>query len=176
MILTHQAKGDNAAQFFLASPTDRDGNYRIGSYLTSPAIMDPMVECPFEIDIGSIKHRASLSFPNDKLPSFGVGRASPGISALTSPGGGRCGIRSASGVFKLKRVWTKAVSSDEFTELFAGYFTFNVLYGGMYKSSGMGTGQKHKWGFWAVRARTGDDGKEIGLHPVLPVSVRANAG
>jgi hypothetical protein len=171
MILAHQAKGDNAAQFFLASPMDA-----IASYLTSPAIIDPMVEYPFEIVIGRIKHHESLSLPSDKLPSFGPDRDSPGISASTSLGGGRCGIRSASGVFKLKRVWIKDVSPNDFTELFAGYFTFNVSYGGMYKSGGHGTGQKHKWGFWAVRARTGDDGKEVGLHPMLPVSVHTNSG
>jgi hypothetical protein len=162
MILTHQAKGDNTAQFFLASPTDRMANY-----LTSPAIMDPMAEYPFEIIISSFKHHASLSLPSDKLPG------SPGVSASTSLGG-ICGIRSSSGVFKLKRVWTKSVSPNNFTELFAGYFTFNVSYGAMYRP--YTGGQKHKWDFWAVRARTGDDGKEVGLEPMLPVSVCANVG
>ena len=162
MILTHQAKGENTAQFFLAPPTER-----IVNYLTSPAIMDPMAEYPFDIIISSFKHHASLSLPNDTLPG------SPGVSASTSLGG-MCGIRSSSGVFKFKRVWTKSVSPNDFTELFAGYFTFNVSYGAMYRP--YTGGQKHKWGFWAVRARTGDDGMEVGLQPMLPVPVRANVG
>lgn len=163
MILMHQAKGDNTAQFFLASPTDRDA-----SYLSSPAIKDPEIGDRFEIAISSFKHRASLSLPSDKLPG------SPGVSATTSLMDNRCGIRSASGVFKLKRVWTKSVSPNDFTELFAGYFTFNLSYGAMYKP--LWTRQKYKWGFWAVRARTGDDGKEVGLEPMVPVSVHANVG
>ena len=171
-ILTYQADNDNTAQFFLASPADADG----ASTLTSPAIMDPMQEVPFDISIRAIKHHMSLSLPTEPPSVALVGPTpdSPGVSASTALEEIHCGIQSASGVFKLKRVWTKATSSGNFVELFAGHFTFNVTYGAMYKKAGYGTRQKHKWGFWAVRARTGDDGKEVGPRPMLPVSLHTN--
>jgi len=161
MILTYQAKNDKTAQFSLEPPDAPSP--RLADLLNSPTIMDPMTECPFEIFIDSIKHRTSLSLPKDKLPAIGRIPDGPGISALTSLGGRCCGIRSASGVFKLKRVWAKDDATNGFAELFAGYFTFNVSYGGMYKRVCRGTGQKHKWGFWAIRAKTGDDGTEASI-------------
>ena len=174
-ILTYQAKGDKTARFFLASPTDVNDT----SIFTSRVIEDPMEDYPFDIDIRSIKHHASLSLPSDNLPSAAVAGAthdSPGISASMFLKDDHCGIQSASGAFKVKRVWTtKATSSGTFAELFAGYLSFDVSYSGMYRRKGHGTGQKHKWGFWAIRARTGDDGMEVGLRPRLPVAVRANA-
>jgi hypothetical protein len=176
-ILTYQVKDDNTAQFFLASPTDPDD----ASILKSRAIMDPMEEFPFDISINSIKHHVSLSLPGDKHPSVAPASPapdSPGISASVALEDMHCGIQSASGVFKFKRVWTKAMSHGNFVSLFAGYFSFNISYSGLYrrKGHGIGTGQNHKWAFWAIRARTGDDGKEVGLRPMLPVPVRANAG
>lgn len=174
-ILTYQVKDNNTAQFFLASPTDAHG----ASILKSPAIMDPMIESPFDISIHSIKHHLLLSLPSDKLPSVAsVSPApdSPGVSASMTLKDMHCGIQSASGVFKLKRVWTKAMSHGDFAELFAGYLSFNISYSGIFKRQNHGMGQNHKWEFWAIRARTGDDGKEVGLRPMLPVSVRANAG
>jgi hypothetical protein len=169
-ILTYQAKDDRTARFFLASPTDVNDT----SIFTSRAIEDPMEDYPFDIDIRSIKHHASLSLPSDKVA--GAAPDSPGVSASMVLKDDHCGIQSASGVFKVKRVWTtKVTSSGTFAELFAGYLTFDVSYSGMYRRKGHGTGQKHKWGFWAIRARTGDDGMEVGLRPRLPVAVRANA-
>jgi len=173
-ILTYQAKNDKTARFFLASPTDVNDT----SVFSSRVIEDPMEDFPFDISICSIKHHTSLSLPSDRLPSAalaGAGHDSPGVSASMSLTDDHCGIQSASGSFKLKRVWTKATSSGTFLELFAGYLTFDVSYSGMYRRKGHGTGQKHKWGFWAIRARTGDDGMEVGLRPRLPVTVRANA-
>lgn len=173
-ILTYQADNDNTAQFFLASPADADD----ASTLTSPVIEDPMEEAPLDISIHSIKHHVSLSLPTDP-PSIAVVSPvpnNPGVSASTSLEESHCGIQSASGVFKLKRVWTKATSGDDFVELFAGHFSLNITYGAMYRRKGHGMGQKHNWAFWAVRARTGDDGKEVGPRPILPVSLHANTG
>ena len=172
-ILTYQAKNDKTARFFLASPTDVNDT----SVFTSRVIEDPMEDFPFDISILSIKHHTSLSLPSDRLPSAasaGANPDSPGVSASMSLTDDHCGIQSASGSFKLKRIWAKATSSGTFLELFAGYLTFDVSYSGMYRRKGHGTGQKHKWGFWAIRARTGDDGMEVGLRPRLPIAVRAN--
>lgn len=173
-ILTYQADNDHTAQFFLASPDDADD----ASTLTSPAIMDPMDEAPFDLSICSIKHHVSLSLPTEP-PSIALvcpAPDSPGVSASAALEEMHCGIQSASGAFKLKRVWTKTTSSGDFVELFAGHFLFNITYASMYKRKGHGTGQKHNWAFWAVRARTGDDGKEVGPRPMLPVSLFANTG
>jgi hypothetical protein len=162
------------AQFFLPSPADADD----ASILTSPAIEDPMEEAPFDISIRSIKHHMSLSLPTDP-PSVALVSPvpdSPGVSASTALKEIHCGIQSASGVFKLKRMWTKATSGDDFVELFAGHFSFNITYAALYKRRGHGTGQKHQWAFWAVRAKTGDHGKEVGPRPMLPVSLHANTG
>jgi len=133
--------------------------------------MDPMEEAPFDISMCSIKHHALLSLPNEPPSVALVGPApdSPGVSASMALEEIHCSIQSASGVFKLKRVWTKATSSDDFVELFAGHFSFNITYSAMYKRKGHGT-------FWAVRARTGDDGKEVGPHPMLLVCFRTNTG
>lgn len=174
-ILTYQAKDDRTARFFLASPT----NVNDTSAFTSRAIEDPMEDFPFDISIHSIKHHASLPLPSDTLPSAALGSAtpdSPGVSASMSLVDDHCGIQSASGVFKVKRMWTtKVASSGDFAELFAGYLSFNVSYSGIYRRKGHGTGQNHKWGFWAIRARRGDDGMEVGLRPRLPVAVHANS-
>lgn len=50
-----------------------------------------------------------------------------------------CGIQSAFGVFKLKRVWAKDIPGTGFAELFAGYLSFNIAYSAMYKRKGHGT-------------------------------------
>ncbi|KIM41520.1 hypothetical protein M413DRAFT_150373 [Hebeloma cylindrosporum] len=174
-ILTYQAKDDKTARIFLASPTDQKS---VTSKFICSSIEDPMEDFPFDIKIHSIEHNASLSLPSDKLPSGASASAAPdksGVSASMSLEDDHCGIQSASGAFKLKRVWTKATAGGAFTELFAGYLTFNVSYSGMDKRKGHGAGQKHKWGFWAVRAKTGNDGMEVGLQPMLPVAVRASA-
>jgi hypothetical protein len=174
-ILTYQAKDHKTARFFLASPTDVNDT----SSFTSRDIEDPMEDYPFNINIHSIKHQVSLPLPSDKLPSAALAGAAPdssGVSASMSLAEDHCGIQSASGVFKVKRVWTtKVTAAGDFAELFAGYLSFDISYSGMYRRKGHGTGQKHKWGFWAIRARTGDDGMEVGLRPRLPVAVRANA-
>jgi len=71
-----------------------------------------MAEDPFDIDIRSIKHHASLS---DKVPSAalaGVAPDSRGVSASLFLKDDQCRIQSASGVFKIKRVWTTKVTSS----------------------------------------------------------------
>jgi len=160
-ILTYQAKDDNTAQFYLASPADADA----GSIFQSQTVMDPMEELPFDIAIQSVKHHPSLSLPSNKLFSAMSDSIpdGPGISALTALEDSHCGIQSAAGLFKLKRVWTKAVSGGDFVELFEGYFSFKVSHSGLYRRKGHGTGENHQWMFWAVRARKGNDGKEMGL-------------
>ncbi|KIJ63448.1 hypothetical protein HYDPIDRAFT_55027, partial [Hydnomerulius pinastri MD-312] len=75
---------------------------------------------------------------------------------------GTCGIKSARGVFKIKRVWAK-VGDGSTKELFEGFFSFSVSYDSMYKKAGHGNGAKYKFAFWGVRAMKDNTGKEIGL-------------
>ncbi|KAE9394777.1 hypothetical protein BT96DRAFT_923291 [Gymnopus androsaceus JB14] len=58
----------------------------------------------------------------------------------------------------MSRVWTKA---DK--ELFEGVVTLRVNFSSMYQRKGHGNGGLYRFAFWAVRARKGDDGNEIGL-------------
>lgn len=168
-ILKHQAKNDSTAKCYLGPSTGEDV-----SLFESGEIEDPMEEVPFEIAINSVKRQASLSFTKSELASFAAPETipgGPGISGKMGLVGGRCGIQSASGIFKMKRVWTKLNSDGEFVELFEGFVSFNVRYNSMYTTSGFENGSKVKFAFWGVRARTDSVGKEIGLCPMTPVSV-----
>jgi len=134
-----------------------------------------MEDLPFDLSIQSVKHHPALALPSKKGPSSS-GPDGPGISAMTALEESHCGVQSASGVFKLRRAWTRATSGGDFVELFEGYFTFNVSYSGLYKRAGHGSGERFEWSFWAIRARRGASGKEIGLRPISPVSVNVKAG
>jgi hypothetical protein len=168
-ILTYQAKNDQTARCYLGSPTDGDT-----SRFESHVIEDPMEDMPFDIAINSVKRQASLSFTKSELASFAAPESipnGPGISAVMALADDRCGVQSASGIFKMKRVWTKLNSDGEFVELFEGFLSFNVTHSSLYRRKGHGSGSKVKFAFWGVRARTDGAGKEIGLRPMAPVSV-----
>jgi len=133
------------------------------------------MEMPFDIIINSVQCRESLSFTKSELLFFAAPDAipeGPGISGKMELDP-RCGIKSASGVFKIKRVWTKPNPDvdGEFVELFEGFMSFKVSYGALYRRNGHGNGNNIKFAFWGVRARKDNDGKEIGLYPMIPVSV-----
>lgn len=106
-ILTYQAKDDKTARCYLASPTST--NSEDASCFSSRLMEDPMMEMPFDIFINSIQHREGLSFTKSELSFFAAPDAipkGPGVSGKMELDP-RCGIKSASGVFKIKRVWTK---------------------------------------------------------------------
>jgi hypothetical protein len=137
---------------------------------------DPMEEMPFDITIDSVRRHESLSFTRTELLSFAAPDAipeGPGISGEMELADSHCGIQSASGVFKIQRVWTKPNPDvdGELVELFEGFLSFNVSYSGLYRRKGHGNGDNKKFAFWGVRARINKDGKEIGLCPMIPVSV-----
>jgi hypothetical protein len=168
-ILTYQAKNDRTARCYLGSPAETNT-----SRFESRDMMDPMQEMPFDIAINSTKRQPSLSFTKSELTSFAAPESvpeGPGIAAVTALAESHCGIQSASGVFKMKRVWTKLNSDGEYVELFEGFVSFNVSHSGLYKRVGHGSGQKTKFAFWGVRAGKDSFGKEIGLRPMTPVHV-----
>jgi hypothetical protein len=170
-ILTYQAKNDKTARCYLTSPTSVDP-----SRFSSPLMEDPMDEMPLDITIDFIESHESLSFTTSELSSFAAPSAipeGPGISGEMQFIDSHCGIDYASGVFKIKRVWTKPNPDvdGEFVELFEGFVSFNVSYSGLYRRKGHGPGSDIEFAFWGVRARKDDNGKEIGLCPMAPVLV-----
>ena len=168
-ILTHQAKDDRTARCYLSSATDNNT-----SRFESGDILDPMEDVPFGIAIRSTKRHQALSFTKSELSSFAAPESipeGPGISAVISLADSHCGVQFASGILKMKRVWTKLNPDGEFVEIFEGFVSFNVSYSGLYKGKGHGNGEKFKSAFWAVRARRDKAGKEIGLRPMTPVSI-----
>lgn len=170
VILAKQANDDRTARCYLGPATDTDS-----SRFESCVIQHPMEEMPFDITINSIKRQQKLSFTKAELTMFAAPGSipeGPGVSAVTALAEDDCGIASASGVFKMKRVWTKLNPDGEFVELFEGFVSFNVTYSGLYSRKGHGSGQKTKFAFWAVRARV-EKGKEVGLRPMTPVNVSA---
>ena len=173
-ILTYQAKNDQTARCYLASPTSTDP--KDVSCFSSRLMEDPMEEMPFAITIDSLQPHKSLSFTKNELSSFLAPDAileGPGISGEMELANSHCGIQSASGVFKMKRMWTKPNPDvdGEFVELFEGFVSFDVSYSGLYRRKGHGNGNSIEFAFWGVRSRKDKDGKEIGLHPMIPVSV-----
>lgn len=172
-ILTYQAKNDNTARCYLVPESDKDG-----SRFESRVIQDPMEDMPFDIAFNSITRQPSMQYTKAELGSFAAPThvpQGPGITAVTALAEGHCGIQSASGVFKMKRVWTKGNLEGDFMELFEGFFSFNVSHSAMYRRKGHGGGEKVKFAFWGVRARRDNTGKEIGLCPMLPVPLAGPA-
>lgn len=128
--------------------------------------MDPMAERPFDITLDSFTHKKSLTFTPTERSSFQAPEHStpgPGLVCHTGllP---VCGIKSAKGVFKIKRVWENE-QDGSVKELFEGFFSFSVCYDSMYRKAGHGNGAKYKFAFWGVRAMKDNTGKEIGLGP-----------
>jgi hypothetical protein len=60
---------------------------------------------------------------------------------------------------------------EESVELFEGFMSFKVSYSMLYKRNRHGNSPNIKFTFWGVRAKKDNDEKEIGLCPMIPVSV-----
>ncbi|KAF8555439.1 hypothetical protein OG21DRAFT_904431 [Imleria badia] len=165
-ILTFQAKPDYSARCFLA-PHDTSSAPPHGRF-EDVTMADPFSEEPFDITLEDITYKESLTFTSTERLSFHAPEHStpgPGLvrdTRLSSESD--CGIQSAEGVFKIKRVW--ATEEDgAVKELFEGFFSFNVSYSGLYRRKGHGNGEKYEFAFWGVRAMKDSTGKEIGLGP-----------
>lgn len=163
-ILTYQAKPDYTARCFIP-----DAPYLRSGVMKSREHNDPMECMPFDIAIEDLKEV-------DKLPLTAAQKAefiSPSDDLTTGPGvmgnlvleDDHCGIQSAGGKFLMKRLWVKEGDAGSRVELFEGFMSFKVSYSGMYRRKGHGSGFDIPFAFWAVRARKGADGKEIGVGP-----------
>ncbi|PBK88045.1 hypothetical protein ARMGADRAFT_1085021 [Armillaria gallica] len=70
--------------------------------------------------------------------------------------------RCCSGKFLMHRSWTQTKRDGSIVELFEGYLDVSLSYGQM-KYDGHACSVDSVFGFWAVRARKDEDGKEIGI-------------
>ncbi|KIJ14181.1 hypothetical protein PAXINDRAFT_13091 [Paxillus involutus ATCC 200175] len=162
-ILTSQAKHDSTARCFLAPPDTSSSAPPFGRFESS-TVLNPMAERPFDITLGAFTYKKSLTFTPTERTSFQApeqSTAGPGLVGHTDLPV-TCGIKSAKGVFKIKRVWATEVHGST-KELFEGFFSFGVCYDSMYRKAGHGNGAAYKFAFWAVRAMKDNTGKEIGL-------------
>ncbi|KAJ7618030.1 hypothetical protein FB45DRAFT_1103402 [Roridomyces roridus] len=152
-ILKYQAKPDSTGRCLLPETGAKPGRLRT-------PLRDPMEEMPWDISIEDIELVDKLVFTAAQRKDFitppTTGAGVSGRTALTED---HCGVSSASGVFRMKLAWT----GEDGAEIFEGFLSFNVKYSGLYKRKGHGSGGKLEFPFWAVRARKGDDGKEISL-------------
>ncbi|KAK7440407.1 hypothetical protein VKT23_017045 [Stygiomarasmius scandens] len=163
-ILTYQAKPDFSAQCVIPDPsglTSQSGLMRSGGFL------DPFSREPFDIAMNDIKHLEKVeSYPASLDSCFELTQPQvnvPGVRAKLCIQDGGCGINSSSGDFCMTRVWKKVDSNGQTVELFEGALEFDVSYSGLYSNKGHGNGNDANFGFWGVRARKDQDGKEIGL-------------
>ena len=117
-----------------------------------------MEDMPFDIMINPAQHHASLKFIEHELSSFEAPesiREGPGISGeMGLVDSHHCGIQSASGVFKIRRVWTKPNPDvdGEFVELFEGFLSFDVSYSRLYRRKGHGIANSVEFAFWGVKS------------------------
>ncbi|KAH7903539.1 hypothetical protein BJ138DRAFT_1167982 [Hygrophoropsis aurantiaca] len=168
-VLAHQAKRDVTARCYIGAPasssSSTDPVANVGRF-ESLTVIDPMMERPFDMNLSAFTHKKNLTFTPTERSSFLAPEHIPAGAGIVAKTGlpGQCGIKSAKGVFKLKRVWTApGEGATGPKELFEGFFSFSVSYDGMYRKAGHGTGAKYKFAFWGVRAMKDNTGKEIGL-------------
>ncbi|GBE83573.1 hypothetical protein BKA93DRAFT_771703 [Sparassis latifolia] len=162
-ILTYQAKPDSSGRCYLPAGATSAGKFECSQ------VEDPMSEEALDVEINFVTKEKKLSFTRAERGKFktpGSSEEAPGISATTTLEGSHCGFDSAEGVFKMTRVWAKAMPTGEVQELFEGYFSLDVEYSWLYSSKGHGDGAEYEFGFWAVHARKNEEGEEIGLVPV----------
>ena len=159
-IRTYQAKPDNSARVYLPEDLSEPGRMQSG------AIIDPLEGMPFELALDSLALKKSLSFTarESREAYFSEPPTAPaGITGTIDLENDHCGISSTSGSFKMRRAWIDSNGKDE---VFEGYASVNIVYLGMYRRHSSENACKVSFAFWAIRARVGEDGKEIGLKPL----------
>ena len=167
-IRTYQAKPDNSAQIFL--PADLDPSGRADGRFRSSAIQDPLECLPFDValeapalaDAVAFGAREDAGSPDAFYSSSTSTSAVPGVTAAVALEDSHCGIASTRGVFKMRRAWASGDGKDE---VFEGFFKIGIVYSGLYRRKCWEDGLDVSFAFWAVRARVGAHGQEIGLGP-----------
>lgn len=180
-ILEYQAKPDSTARCLIPdavevaieSKNKGDEEAETRGRLESAVLEDPMEGAPWDIALVKLRVIDSVIFPSAERAQFPTPpqtNCGTGIEGRTALGEGHCGVQSAGGVFRMQRAWVEE-RKEHAAEIWEGYLSFDVRFSGMYKRKGHGSGQKIGFPFWAVRARKGPDGKEIGLEEELMVTL-----
>lgn len=130
-------------------------------YFSSDFVKCPRSETPFTITLDSIAYKKTVTFsPTERTyfpPSVRV-EAYPcdGMTAKNNLRDGTCGMRSFSGVFKLKTVYGRLVGPpdrQDVQELFQGSFSLHVSYDAWVRRKGYDARYSWKFGFWAIATR-----------------------
>ncbi|KAJ6585815.1 hypothetical protein B0H19DRAFT_1110808 [Mycena capillaripes] len=161
-ILEYQAKPDSTARCVIPDAAKLADDPEKRGRLESAVLEDPMEGAPWDIALVDLRVVDSVVFPPTERAQFATPpqpNCGAGIEALMD---GHCGVRAAGGVFRMQRAWSEE-RGGQTVEVWEGYLSFDVRYSAMYKRKGHGDGEKIGFPFWAVRARKGQDGKEIGL-------------
>ncbi|SJL15042.1 uncharacterized protein ARMOST_18524 [Armillaria ostoyae] len=125
---------------------------------------------PFPLRLKYIRSVDAVGYTDEELDFFPEGdddsnsvRANaPGLMADLKLAGRNSSARCCSGKFLMHRSWTQTKRDGSIVELFEGYFDVSLSYGQM-KYDGHACSVDSVFGFWAVRARKDEDGKEIGI-------------
>ncbi|KAM5531977.1 hypothetical protein V8D89_014377 [Ganoderma adspersum] len=168
-IRTYQAKPDNTARIFLPGPEDDAAKH---GRFESPVVLDPLQEWPFDLALRSLTLKDALAFTARETsdaaqffsdpPTAKAKAKAPGVAAAVALARDQCGISSSKGAFKMRRAW---VSEDGKDEVFEGVFSVSIVYSSLYRSKCDESACRESFAFWAIRARVGEDEKEIGLGP-----------
>ncbi|KAI0313309.1 hypothetical protein OF83DRAFT_1142080 [Amylostereum chailletii] len=150
-ILTYQAKNDFTVRIALMDSDPASGKFH------TVCITNPFSEEPIEEPI-------FITGGKTQDVTFDKGEGAHGDSVH-----GCIGVTGGNGFIKMRKVWEK-ITDDECNELFEGYWRVKVQHGAMLRRKGHGPSTTFDTPFWAVRAREGEDGKEIGIEAGGPVS------
>ena len=165
VLRAYQAKSYTTARIFL--PAEHTSASAAGRF-ESRAVLDPMQEWPFDLALRSLVLKDALTFTaretSDAAKYFSEpGKAKAvGVTAAVALAHDQCGISSSKGAFKMRRAW---LSEDGKDEVFEGVFSVSIVYSSLYRRKCDESACRKSFAFWAIRARVGEDGKEIGLGP-----------
>ncbi|CAA7260995.1 unnamed protein product [Cyclocybe aegerita] len=147
-LLEYQAKNDRTAKITIPDAYSQGAN---GTF-RSNALCDPMEDLPFHIGITDIQEcdgtELKMSLDYGRPKEDWVGKGLQAALELDDPYG--C---SGHGTFRMRPLWKKTTPSGVVMELFEGIFSFDVIYGSLYRRKGHGDGiECPDIPFWGIRA------------------------
>jgi len=116
------------------------------------------VDGTLDIAVDKLKHMDSVELPYNPHGGLSIGTwLGPSVEARLTlehavGGGGVCGVKYASGRFKMRPLWKKLGEDGRLKELFEGSFSFEMRYENWMKKKGYEDVFQPGFTFWAVRA------------------------
>ena len=172
----HQARPDSSAQIYL--PGSDDFLIGVPGRLRSLPIKDPLEGMPHRLALTSLALHNSVAFTAQETTEDALysapssSTAVPGVTATVALVDRRCcggvitmAMAEGEGTFKMRRAW---VSADGKDEIFEGFFSVDIGYAstcicGAIDEDDIVESLDVYMPFWAIRARVGPDGREVGL-------------